>query len=313
VRALAEVKWIKLQTDIFDDEKILLIESLPDAYAIITVWFKLLCMAGKQNNDGVFMMSNRLAYTEKMLATIFRMNEATVTLALKTFEQFGMIEIVEGVITIPNWGKHQSLDSYEKKKQRDRLYQSERRAAQKEKILQSTEKSSDNRLTSRLTSGDCKTTQSSDVAFSDKDIDKEEDEERDKEKYKKESASPKTYGEYKNVFLSDDEYINLSKELPNTYLEWIEYLSEYMASSGKKYKSHFVTIKSWAKRKDKKEKEANQIKPTRFNNFSGRSARELTARERMHLQKQMAILKPTAGTDEALQKRADELKEKLCQ
>ena len=113
---MAEVKWIKITTDIFDDEKILLIESMPDAYAIITVWFKLLCLAGKQNNSGVFMMG-RIAYTDKMLATIFRMKESTVTLALNTFEQFGMIEIVDGVITIPNWGKHQNLDQLESKKE----------------------------------------------------------------------------------------------------------------------------------------------------------------------------------------------------
>ena len=50
---MADVKWIKITTDIFDDEKILLIESLPDAYSIIVVWFKLLCLAGKQNNSGV--------------------------------------------------------------------------------------------------------------------------------------------------------------------------------------------------------------------------------------------------------------------
>ena len=112
---MADVKWIKITTDIFDDEKILLIESLPDSYAIITVWFKLLCLAGKQNNSGVFMLG-RIAYTDKMLATIFRMKESTVTMALKTFEEFGMVEIVDGVITIPNWNKHQSLDAYERKK-----------------------------------------------------------------------------------------------------------------------------------------------------------------------------------------------------
>ena len=108
---MAEVKWIKITTDIFDDEKILLIESLPDAYAIITVWFKLLCLAGKQNNSGVFMLG-QMPYTDKMLATIFRMKESTVTMALQTFEQFGMVEIVDGVITIPNWGKHQNLDQF---------------------------------------------------------------------------------------------------------------------------------------------------------------------------------------------------------
>lgn len=127
---MAEVKWIKITTDIFDDEKILLIESLPDAYAIIVVWFKLLCLAGKQNNSGVFVMSNKIAYTDRMLATIFRMKESTVTMALQTFEQFGMVEIVDGVITIPNWGKHQNLDQLEAKKEYMRGYMKEYREKQ---------------------------------------------------------------------------------------------------------------------------------------------------------------------------------------
>ena len=126
MKLVADVKWIKITTDIFDDEKILLIESMPDPYAIITVWFKLLCLAGKQNNSGVFMMV-QIAYTDKMLATIFRMNEATVTMALNIFEQFGMVEIIDGVITIPNWGKHQSLDQLENKKEYMRNYMKEYR------------------------------------------------------------------------------------------------------------------------------------------------------------------------------------------
>ncbi len=128
---MAEVKWIKITTDVFDDEKILLIESLPEADSIIVIWFKLLCLAGKQNNSGVFIMGNKIAYTDKMLATIFRRKEATVQFALQTFEQFGMIELVDGVITIPNWGKHQSLDAYEKKKQRDRERIAKKRAEQR--------------------------------------------------------------------------------------------------------------------------------------------------------------------------------------
>jgi len=139
---MADVKWIKITTDIFDDEKILLIEGLPDSYAIITVWFKLLCLAGKQNNNGVFMMG-RIPYTNQMLATIFRMKETTVAMALEVFSNYGMVEIVEGVITIPNWKKHQSLDAYEKRKERDRLYQAERRAAQRALIEKSSDESSD--------------------------------------------------------------------------------------------------------------------------------------------------------------------------
>ena len=127
---MADVKWIKVTTDVFDDEKILLIESLPEADSIIVIWFKLLCLAGKQNNSGVFMMGNRIPYTDKMLATIFRRKEATVQLALQTFEQFGMIELIDDVITIPNWGKHQNLDQIENRKQYMRGYMKEYREKQ---------------------------------------------------------------------------------------------------------------------------------------------------------------------------------------
>lgn len=128
---MADVKWIKITTDIFDDEKILLIESLPEADSIIVVWFKLLCLAGKQNNSGVFMMGNHIPYTDKMLSTIFRRKESTVQMALQTFESFGMIEIIDGVITIPNWGKHQNLEQLEERRKYQREYQKEYRKKQK--------------------------------------------------------------------------------------------------------------------------------------------------------------------------------------
>ena len=157
---MADVKWIKITTDVFDDEKILLIESLPSADSIIVIWFKLLAFAGKQNNDGVFLMSNRIAYTDEMLASIFRRDINVVRLALSTFEQFGMIEIIDGVITIPNWNKHQTLDAYEKKKERDRLYQAERR--EKQRLL-------------AQQSSDSKAIPSSDVAISEEDIEEDID------------------------------------------------------------------------------------------------------------------------------------------
>ena len=55
------------------------------------------------------------------------------------------------------------------------------------------------------------------------------------------------YGEYKNVLLSDDELNKLRSEIPGCE-NLIERLSEYIASTGKKYKSHYATIRSWAKR-----------------------------------------------------------------
>lgn len=117
---MSEVKWIKIVTDIFDDEKIYLIEQMPESDSIIVIWFKLLCLAGKQNNCGVFMLNDKIPYTEKMLASVFRRKESTVKLALETFERLGMIEVIDGVITIPNWEKHQNLDSLEKSREQTR-------------------------------------------------------------------------------------------------------------------------------------------------------------------------------------------------
>lgn len=180
---MADVKWIKITTDIFDDDKILMIESMPSADSIIVIWFKLLTMAGKQNNDGVFMMANKIAYTDEMLAAIFRRDVNTVRMALNIFQQFGMIEIIDNVITIPNWGKHQTLDAYEKKKQRDRERLARKRAEQKALVCMSPDKSPD-------------------VAFT------EEDKERDKEEDKKEIKKI----DYNGI---KDAYNNLCPSLPS--------------------------------------------------------------------------------------------------
>ena len=168
---MADVKWIKVTTDIFDDEKILLIESMPAADSIITIWFKLLVLAGKQNNDGVFLMNSQIPYTDEMLATIFRRDLNTVRMALNVFEKFGMVEIIDNVITIPNWGKHQTLDAYERKKKLDRERIAKKRAEQKLLIQMSPDMSHDMSPTvakSRLAEED-----------------KEEDRDREREEEKK--------------------------------------------------------------------------------------------------------------------------------
>ena len=208
---MADVKWIKITTDIFDDEKILLIESLPDAYAIITVWFKLLCLAGKQNNSGVFMMG-RIAYTDQMLATIFRMKEATVTMALRTFEEFGMIEIVDGVITIPNWGKHQNLDQLESKKEYMRGYMKEYREKQK-------------LLTSKTS---CKANSKTNVSQADKEEDKDIEVDKEEE-YKEPLFGPQLQSAF-------DDWITYKKERREGYKETgLRNLTSEVKNNAKKY------------------------------------------------------------------------------
>lgn len=125
---MVEIKWIKICTDIFDDEKMLLIDAMPDRDAILVVWLKLLCLAGKQNNDGVFLMNDKVPYTDEMLAAIFRRPLMTVRLALKTFEELGMIQILDDVITIPNWEKYQNTDQMRRIREANRIRKANERA-----------------------------------------------------------------------------------------------------------------------------------------------------------------------------------------
>lgn len=83
-------------------------------------------------------------------------------------------------------------------------------------------------------------------------------EDKNKEREESGQAAPlthssKKYGEYENVLLTDEEYEKIKNEYSD-YEKRIERLSEYIASTGKVYKSHYATIRAWAK-KDKEEKE----------------------------------------------------------
>jgi predicted phage replisome organizer len=127
-------------------------------------------MAGKQNNGGVFMMNDKIAYTDEMLATIFRRPINIVRLALNTFEQFGMVEIVNNVYMIPNWEKHQNADRLEEIREYNRLAKQKSRA--KQKLLQSVNDKS-------MTSQQCQDT----------DIDVDVEEEQDKKNKNKNNIS----------------------------------------------------------------------------------------------------------------------------
>ena len=59
-------------------------------------------------------------------------------------------------------------------------------------------------------------------------------------------TAPAPFGRYKNVFLSEKELAELKKELPGKWEYYIDRLSGYIASTGKKYKNHAATIRRWA-------------------------------------------------------------------
>lgn len=128
---MSEIKWIKITTDIFDDEKMCLIDALPDRDAIIVIWIKLITLAGKLNRKGVLAISKNIVYTDEMLAQTFHRPLNTVRMALEVFENFGMVEKIDGVIMLPNWEKHQNIDGMEKIKEQNRNRAARHRQKQK--------------------------------------------------------------------------------------------------------------------------------------------------------------------------------------
>lgn len=110
---MSDVKWIKIVTDIFDDEKMYAIETLPDGLTMEVVWFKILCLAGKCNSSGFLTINKKLAYTDEMLAKVFRMDIGIVQRALDVFQRLDMIELVDNTYMVSNWLKYQSGDKLE--------------------------------------------------------------------------------------------------------------------------------------------------------------------------------------------------------
>ncbi|MFK5672989.1 phage replisome organizer N-terminal domain-containing protein [Mammaliicoccus sciuri] len=132
---MAEVQWIKLKVGMFDDSKIKYIEALPERDTIITIWVKLLTLAGKYNEQGFIMLSENLPYNEEMLANEFNRPINSIRLALETFKRLDMIDNDEGVIKISNWEKHQSLESRSRHNEKNRLRQKRYRERQKDLTL----------------------------------------------------------------------------------------------------------------------------------------------------------------------------------
>jgi predicted phage replisome organizer len=111
---MSEVKWIKVFTDIFNNRKIKQIEMLPDADAILVIWFKILCLAGNINESGLIMLTKDIPYTDEMLSNEFRRPINTIRMALSTFVKFGMIEVSQDIYSVSNWEKYQNIDSLDR-------------------------------------------------------------------------------------------------------------------------------------------------------------------------------------------------------
>lgn len=167
-----DVKWIKISVGLFDNRKIKMIEALPEGNAVIVVWLKLLCLAGQVNDGGRVYFTEEIPYTEQMLASQFGMPIATLQLALRTFESFDMIEIIDNILQISNWEKYQNEKQLQKIREQTR--ERVKRFREKEKITTANTCNALETQTKRTGNA----------------TDKEEDKEKEKEKDKEEICAP---------------------------------------------------------------------------------------------------------------------------
>lgn len=164
---MAEVKWIKITTDMFDNRKIKHLRKLPDGNNIVLIWVMLLTMAGRCNSNGMVFLTQNIPYTPKMLADELDFEENTVKLALQSLEQLEMIVMDNGFFTIPGWEEHQNAEALEKIREQNRIRKQKQR--EKQKIECVTEMSRDVSVTN--------------LGSHATDIDKEEDKDKDNNIY----------------------------------------------------------------------------------------------------------------------------------
>lgn len=164
---MADVKWIKLTTDMFDNRKIKHLRKLPEGNSIVLIWVMLLTMAGRCNASGMIFLTENIPYTPKMLADELDFEENTVKLALEALERFRMIVTDNGFFAIAGWEEYQNTNRLSEIREYNRIAKQKSRAKQKE-----LQPPSDSVIDMSLTSQRCHET----------DIEEDKDKDLDKEK-----------------------------------------------------------------------------------------------------------------------------------
>ena len=233
---MADVKWIKITTDMFDNRKIKHLRKLPDGNNCVLIWVMLLTMAGRCNANGMIFLTETFPYSTKMLADELDFEENTVKMALATFELMGMIEKVGDFISIKGWNEYQNVDRLTEIREYNRLAQQKSRA--KKKLLANVNDMS-------MTSQSCHET----------DIDKEVDKEVDKDKETKKSNVkrfvPPTLEEV-------TEYINENMFIVNPEIFYDYYQANGWTINKNKMKDWKATVRNWNRRDQEKKKVKSQ-------------------------------------------------------
>ena len=210
--------YLKLKENYFDDDSIVLLESMQDGVLYSNILLKLYLKSLK--HGGKLQLDENIPYTAQMIATITRQQIGTVERALQIFLKLGLVEVLDsGTLYMSNIELLIGQSSTEAER---------KRAARLQNMALSAHRTNSGHL--------------SDIRPPEIELEKEIEIKREIEK----GQPARTYGRYQNVFLTDEELADLQASFPTVWGQYIEKLSEYMASTGKRYQSHAATIRRWA-------------------------------------------------------------------
>lgn len=85
--------YLKLKADFFEDDAMIVLESMPDGYKYSNILLKLYLRSLK--NEGKLMLSERIPYNSTMLAQVTRHSVGDVEKAVKIFAELGLIETLD--------------------------------------------------------------------------------------------------------------------------------------------------------------------------------------------------------------------------
>ena len=208
--------YLKLKENYFDDDSIVLLESMQDGVLYSNILLKLYLKSLK--HGGRLQLDEDIPYTAQMIATITRQQIGTVERALQIFLKLGLVEVLDsGTFYMSNIELLIGQSSTEAERKRAARLQNKALSAL------------------RISGGHL-----SDIRPPEKEI------EIEKEREGETGHPAHAYGRYQNVFLTDEEMADLQASFPTVWGQYIEKLSEYMASTGKRYQSHAATIRRWA-------------------------------------------------------------------
>ena len=121
---MADITWIKLDTELFNNKKIKKIRRLPDGDKILLVWIYLLVNAGKCNMRGYICLTENIPIENEDIAIDLNYDINIIKLAIETFKMMNMIQVDENNnIEILNWGEYQSVDKLDEIREKNRLRQ----------------------------------------------------------------------------------------------------------------------------------------------------------------------------------------------